>query len=354
MSAHKSVAQRRTIGLYTQGAEITGRRLSTSAVERLADYHGRYLKGMKGGRRVVLRACNLAGLDLTGVNLSDADLPACDFSNAILRNVVFARANLFGARFDGADLTNANLERADLRGAKFENAKLIRTKLAGADMRRGEVMGESGKLFLDPSCSFRGAALLKSDMGTCKMTGADFEGARLEQVKFIGTDLRDSSFDGANLSDVEMQGANLMDADLTRTAIDEATEGSANLMRSRRALRPPTGERLAEILAEHSKWVHSDKTEGARASFGETDLTRFDLSGHFLPGADFTRAVLVGTDLRETFLVGADMRGAILIDAHLDGADLRGTDLRGAVTSGAAFKTATQGALDDERIVTRL
>ncbi len=358
MLAPKRITERRTIGLYTQAAEITGRRLSASALERLVSYHNRYQKGMKGGRRVVLRACNLSGLDLSGINLSDADLPACDLSKANLRGTILMRANLFGARFDGADLSYANFERADLRGAKFVGATLFNTRLKAADMRRGEVLGEDGKLLLDPSCSFRGAALRKSDLEACKMSGVDFNDAHLEQVKFIGADLRNSSFDGASLRGVQMQGANLLDADMMRTAIDQETEGSANLMRSRRALRPPSGERLAEILHDHSRWVHSNKEEGARADFSGSDLTRMDMSGQFLAGADFNRAVLVGTDFRNSFLVGADMSETILIDALLEGADLRGADLRQALTQGTRLDCTTQGALqgaaEGEQISTRL
>tara|TARA_R100000656_G_scaffold24167_1_gene21384 strand:- start:134 stop:1198 length:1065 start_codon:yes stop_codon:yes gene_type:complete len=354
METSVRLPERRLVGLKSQVAEIIGRRLSACAVERLADFHGRYLRGMKGGRRVVLRACNLSGLDLSGYNFSDAELPACDFSEANLTSAKFVRANLFGAHFNGADLSNTSFERADLRGAKFDGAKLYYTHFKGADLRRGEVLGNEGKILFDPSCSFKDAALTKSDMATCKMMGVDFNGASLSDVKLTGADLRDASFDGAKLAKVDMQGANLLDADMTRTAIDEDTEGSANLMRSRRALRPPTGERLAEILLEHSRWVRSNKEEGERANFSETDLTRFDLSGHFLPGANFTRAVLVHTNLTNAFLAGADMRHAILIDTLLDGADLRGTDLRGALTEGTVLETTKQGALDDQRIKTRL
>ncbi|HBC06473.1 MAG TPA: hypothetical protein DC046_02700, partial [Rhodospirillaceae bacterium] len=129
---------------------------------------------MKGGRRVVLRACNLSGLDLSGYNFSDAELPACDFSEANLTSAKFVRANLFGAHFNGADLSNTSFERADLRGAKFDGAKLYYTHFKGADLRRGEVLG-----FLGPNGAGKSTTMkmvcgyLTPTSGTARVQGHD-------------------------------------------------------------------------------------------------------------------------------------------------------------------------------------
>jgi len=89
------------------------------------------------------------------------------------------------------------------------------------------------------------------------LTGADFQGARLDRVNLTGADLRDSSVDGANLSSVEMSGANCLDANLSRTAIDEAPAGSAHHFRSRGAGRTPQGNGIAEIIVQHKPWTAS-------------------------------------------------------------------------------------------------
>ena len=62
---------------------------------------------------------NLAYTDLTGANLTCADLTGADLT----------RANLAGADLTGADLTRANLAGADLTGAD-----LTRANLTGANL----------------------------------------------------------------------------------------------------------------------------------------------------------------------------------------------------------------------------
>lgn len=94
-------------------------------------------------------ACNMGGQftsngarrpDFTGVSFYEAglsrraDLAGVDFVNAILRNANLTQAWLFGALFDGVvnrvDMTGANLTQANLNSATFRNVDLI-----GADVR---------------------------------------------------------------------------------------------------------------------------------------------------------------------------------------------------------------------------
>jgi hypothetical protein len=59
-------------------------------------------------------------------------------------------------------------------------------------------------------------------------------------------------------------------------------------------------------------------------------MSRGDLSGAFLPGAQLREANLTGAQLR-----GANLSGAVLSKANLTGAQLRGANLAGAVLDGA-------------------
>jgi uncharacterized protein YjbI with pentapeptide repeats len=84
------------------------------------------------------------GLNLDGVNLSNAilhevslegaDLIDADLSGADLRGVVLDDANLSGAKLIGADLSFAWLSFANLRGANLSRAKLIGADLMGASL----------------------------------------------------------------------------------------------------------------------------------------------------------------------------------------------------------------------------
>ncbi len=60
---------------------------------------------------------DLSGAELTSANLQGANLTAAD-----LRDASLLRANLTGASFDGADLRHANLAEASLSGASFDEA----------------------------------------------------------------------------------------------------------------------------------------------------------------------------------------------------------------------------------------
>lgn len=91
-------------------------------------------------------------------------------------------------------------------------------------------------------------------------------------------------------------------------------------------------------------------------------LTRSDLAGLNLPGADLHRAALRGANLQSTNLTGADLSHADLTEADLQDAllaeaDLRGTNLDGAQLRGADLTRVVysretcwpDGALSDAR-----
>ncbi|MFN7657556.1 MAG: pentapeptide repeat-containing protein, partial [Dolichospermum sp.] len=75
------------------------------------------------------------------------------------------------------------------------------------------------------------------------------------------------------------------------------------------------------------------------------DLTKVNISGFNLYGADLKGANLFGADLREAnhagaVHIGADLRGAVLAGAVLIGANLFGAVLTGAVLAGAKLTGA--------------
>ena len=74
----------------------------------------------------------LAGADLLGANLSDADLAGADLSGADLTSANLGSANLAGADLSSANLGSANLAGADLLSANLAGAYLLNADLAGA------------------------------------------------------------------------------------------------------------------------------------------------------------------------------------------------------------------------------
>lgn len=79
------------------------------------------------GRR--LRDADLSGLDLTEANLIEFDLRGVDFSNTNLTRADLRLANLEGAKFNQATLEQANLAGANLLNTDFCGARFDKTVL---------------------------------------------------------------------------------------------------------------------------------------------------------------------------------------------------------------------------------
>jgi uncharacterized protein YjbI with pentapeptide repeats len=112
-------------------------------------------------------SCNLAGVDLSGqnlsaryrytnrskplsvgprnlieagaVNLTEAELSSADFSEANLSQVTLNRALLRGSNLSEANLKGAQLQDADLSGANLRNANLQEANLQGANLKRADL-----------------------------------------------------------------------------------------------------------------------------------------------------------------------------------------------------------------------
>ena len=98
------------------------------------DAHGANLSGANLSRADLYWA-NLSGANLSGANLSRADLSRANLYGANLSGANLSRANLYGANLYWADLSGANLHGASrynsdtlINGWKIENGILVRDK----------------------------------------------------------------------------------------------------------------------------------------------------------------------------------------------------------------------------------
>ena len=78
--------------------------------------------------------CDLSGADLSKAELSGAGLTGANLSNADLRRTILLGATLNDANLKGADLRGAYLDDARFGGADLTGAKLGNAKLGGADL----------------------------------------------------------------------------------------------------------------------------------------------------------------------------------------------------------------------------
>ena len=79
--------------------------------------------------KLIIEAENLSGADLSWADLRGFNLSGADLSRANLRG-----ANLIGSNLSGANLSGANLRGADLRGANLSGANLSGADLNWADL----------------------------------------------------------------------------------------------------------------------------------------------------------------------------------------------------------------------------
>ncbi|MDP2727159.1 MAG: toll/interleukin-1 receptor domain-containing protein [Dehalococcoidia bacterium] len=136
---------------------------------------------------------DLSGADLSGANLMDADLRRADLivanlGRADLTWAHLSRADLFGADLTGADLTGANLIRADLTAANLSVADLGRADLTFANFRDTNLKDANVS-----QATFAGTSLGGVDVSQAM----GLKGVKHEIPSHVGVDTLMASFRGA-------------------------------------------------------------------------------------------------------------------------------------------------------------
>lgn len=134
----------------------------------------------------------------------------------------------------GADLSCMDLHKIDLTGANLVGANLNRTNLVGVDAYKAKFIGATlykaklnrADLF---KADFTGANLTEAKLIRANLANTKFIGADLTETIFIRTDLLETDFTGANLTNANLSGSNLTRADLTRSDLTRADLTRTNL-----------------------------------------------------------------------------------------------------------------------------
>ena len=184
---------------------------------------------------------SVAGAQLSGVDLREADLTSAFLANAVLNHANLQNANLLSADLTHAQLIDTHLEGADLLGA---NLKEIQA---------------------------RGAHLAGADLTLAKLTGATLISADLSRALLKGADLSNADLTYANLRNAQLDSGQLQGIPTAKLAyMDDSLLGPLGL--------PATNN--ADI-AKREAGEHS----GPQTGFESDELARLDsLSG--LPGGD--------------------------------------------------------------------
>ena len=99
--------------------------------------------------------------------------PDCNLSGVDLSNAQLNHANLAGANLSGANLTNANLRQANLTGANLSQAKLIRANLPGANLSLADLT----------NADFSGSNLIRANVTNATFKNTNLTGAHLESIQ---------------------------------------------------------------------------------------------------------------------------------------------------------------------------
>ncbi len=169
----------------------------TYSVEEVEQLLGEGITGTRY-KRVKISAQPLSLNDLlgedkkgfSGMYLYEANLTGADLSGANLSGTFLSKANLYGADLSGTIFYGADLSKANLYGANLSGAHLYRTDLSGANLT--------------------GADLSEANFSESNLTRADLSGAYLHK-----TDLSKTNLSKANLSGVDLSKANIYGSDLS-------------------------------------------------------------------------------------------------------------------------------------------
>ena len=82
------------------------------------------------------------------------------------------------------------------------------------------------------------------------------------------------------------------------TAMPKKTRKPGSAKTEESPLREISKDELAEILAQHRKWVESEEKEGKRADLPRALLINANLQGAYLIGANLQRALLASANLQ--------------------------------------------------------
>lgn len=239
-----------------------------------------------------LREINLAGkelsfIDLSHSDLTDSNLEGINLSNSNLESCLLERANLFHAI-----LENCTLYRVNLRGAKLNKVRLSKSNLSYANLteanldnailRECDLTRANLTSVILKEANLIGADLSKANLTNAKLIKADLTEADLSKAKLIGADFIEANLSGADLSGADLSSADLSSADLSKANLTGATLHKCNLTNVNL-----TGANLTNVNLTDANLTDTNLTN---ANLTNAELTGIDLSHADLTDVDLLRA----------------------------------------------------------------
>ncbi|HIL28399.1 MAG TPA: pentapeptide repeat-containing protein, partial [Micavibrio sp.] len=92
-------------------------KLSQEALESIIAGHQKYIKGMRGGVRAVIKFKDLSGVVIKGRDMSNSDFSGCIFDDADLSGSNFTASSFFACDLKRTNMAHGNFSKCDFRGA---------------------------------------------------------------------------------------------------------------------------------------------------------------------------------------------------------------------------------------------
>lgn len=228
----------RTVFLHPAGSpepsDSSTNTIQATSFERFVPGHRALLLSTKSCEVCILQFANLSGVDLTQANLSRARLESANLSGtnltqADLRRAQLHFANLSDAKLGKANLVSADLHRADLRRADLTLAQVMRAWLDDADLRGANLSKASLILAQLPHANLSGATILTANFSGADLTGADLTGATSNQSNFLRANLAGAKLNNASLVETGFENANLTGANFSGANLTGAVFTGANV-----------------------------------------------------------------------------------------------------------------------------
>jgi uncharacterized protein YjbI with pentapeptide repeats len=160
-------------------------------------------------------------VDLSGVDLTRADLRRVNLVNANLTGACLKSARLIGADLAGAVLKGADLRQAKLAEARLDDVCAVRANFSEADLHWTRLTGANLS-----QASFYGADLTGSDLTRAQLYRADLRWANMRETVIVEANMTD-----ADMYHADLHAARLRDVDLTQARLDLVTLADGEMTR---------------------------------------------------------------------------------------------------------------------------
>ena len=170
--------------------------------------HKRWVDSLsKEGKRLVMKDCDLSGLQMADVNWA-----AAEFHNVDLHDIVLRGAKLSMATFRNCRMNNADLSKIEGCGTNFSGSTLASANLSEGDFSTVTSINNAKTKW---RTNFEGCDLGAANFADAKLAGVRFAKASLVNVDFTGADLALADLAGADITGADLSAAR--NADLAGT-----------------------------------------------------------------------------------------------------------------------------------------